>query len=129
MSTHLHENFLKTHKKSKTNPITTFEMEARMQDAIDFKNENPEAVVATVAREFGVSRRTLARRLNGAGPRKGRPATHGRLTDLQERGLCRYIDRLERMNLSVRREFVKLAVNDILRETTGTSKFIPVSPA
>jgi hypothetical protein len=103
-------------------------MESRLQEAIDYKNENLEVAVAAVAREFGVPRRTLVDRLNGGGPRRGRAATHSRLTELQERGLCRYIDRLNRINLSVRREFVKLAVNNILRKTAGTSKFTPVSP-
>ena len=47
-------------------------MESRLQEAAEFKLLNPDVVVAFVAREFKVSRYFLIRRLNGAGPKKGR---------------------------------------------------------
>ena len=104
-------------------------MESRLQEAVEFKLSNPDAAVAFVAREFKVSRYSLMRRLNGAGPKKGRPAPHSRLTGLEKVAIYRYIDRLERINLAVRREFITNAVNAILREQDRPSDFIPVGPA
>src|SRR5207247_1515194 len=52
----------------------------------------------------------------GRPPKVGHPPTHVRLTDAEETALCRYIDRLDKINLAVRREFVREAANFILQK-------------
>ncbi|OAQ57289.2 DDE superfamily endonuclease [Pochonia chlamydosporia 170] len=93
-------------------------MESRIQDALQYLEQFPAAKIATVAREFGVPRSRLRRRLAGRPPKKGRPATNTKLSATEERALCHHIDRLDRINLAVRPEFVTDAANCILRERT-----------
>ncbi len=104
-------------------------MESRLEDAVLYINENPSSRIYTVAREFGVPYTTLRRRLSGVTASRSRPATNNRLSRPEEAAICRYIDRLERVNLAVRREFVTDAANAILRERLGGSAFTPVGPA
>lgn len=93
-------------------------MESRIQDALQYLEQFPATKIATVAREFGVPRGRLLRRLEGRPPKKGRPAANTKLSASEERALCNYIDRLDRINLAVRPEFVTDAANCILRERT-----------
>jgi hypothetical protein len=46
-------------------------MEARIQEAIQYMNGFPDAKITAVAKDFGVSRWSLRRRLEGVGPKKG----------------------------------------------------------
>ena len=91
-------------------------MESRIQEALTYLEQFPAAKIATVAREFGVPRGRLLRRLDGKPPKKGRPAANTKLSIAEERALCHYIDRLDKINLAVRPEFVTDAANHILRE-------------
>jgi transposase-like protein len=90
-------------------------MESRVQEAVDYIAANPGAKVATVAQKFGIDRSRLRRRLAGIGPQTSRPPTNTRLLAHEEAALCRYIDRLDKINLAVRPEFVTDAANYILR--------------
>jgi hypothetical protein len=96
-------------------------MESRIQEAVAYIGDNPEAKIATVAREFGVSRGRLRSRIEGYLPKKGLPAANKRLSDPEEKALCLYIDRLDRINLSVRPEFITSAANYILKERASKS--------
>lgn len=93
-------------------------MESRIKDALQYLEEFPAAKIATVAREFGIPRSTLRNRLQGRQPRAGLPAANTKLTRPEEAALCRYIDRLDRINLAVRAEYVTDAANTILRART-----------
>jgi hypothetical protein len=97
-------------------------MESRIQEALQYLEENPDAKVATVAREFGVPRTRLRRRLQGVGPLDSRPPTNTRLTDPEEAALCRYVDRLDRINLAVRPAFITDAANHILASRASQSE-------
>ncbi|KXX73119.1 Jerky protein [Madurella mycetomatis] len=94
-------------------------MESRIQEALQYINENPGAKTARVALEFGVPRPRLRRRLDGIGPKAGRPATNKKLLPAEEVALCRYIDRLDCLNLAVRPAFITAAANYILLESSS----------
>jgi hypothetical protein len=94
-------------------------MESRIAEALQYLHDFPDAKLAAVAREFGISRSTLQDRRNGSKSRKGRTATHSKLSQPEETAICRYIDRLDRINLAVRAEFVTDAANSILRARTS----------
>ena len=91
-------------------------MESRIQEAIQYLNDFPTVKVAAVAREFQIPRLRLARRLNGIPPKKGRPASNTKFSVPKEKALCRYIDRLDNINLAIRANFVTDAANYILQE-------------
>lgn len=97
-------------------------MEPRVQEALQFIEDFPDAKISTIAKQFGVSRAKLRRRLNGAQPKKGRPAMNTKLLKAEEIALCRYIDRLDGINLAVRVEFITSAANHILEARTSTSQ-------
>lgn len=95
------------------------EVESRVQDAIVFMEDNPNAPVRTVAKDFNISRGKLRSRLNGHFGPNQESSFNTKLTAQEEKGLCRYIDRLDRINLQVRREFIVDAANAILAERVG----------
>ena len=111
-------------------------MEARIQEAIQYMNDFPDTKITAVAKEFGVSRWSLRRRLEGVGPKKGSRKGNTKLTKAEEGAVCAYIERLDRINLAVQPSFVQEAANYILKarapksqepETVGpnwTSRFI-----
>ncbi|KJZ77683.1 hypothetical protein HIM_02860 [Hirsutella minnesotensis 3608] len=101
-------------------------LEARVQKALAFIKENSTAKVSTVARQFEVPRGRLRNRLNGRPSETDRPPTNMKLSKPEEDALCRYIDRLDAMNLAVRKEFIVEAANLILQERS--SKAIQSNP-
>ena len=101
-------------------------MEGKIQEALRYIEEFPRAKIAKVAREFGVPRGRLRSRLEGHSSLSDRLPTHAKLTVPEEKALCRYIDRLDRINLSVRPEFVTDAANTILRERSGSRESLTV---
>ncbi|KJZ70720.1 hypothetical protein HIM_09904 [Hirsutella minnesotensis 3608] len=99
-------------------------MESRTREAVQYIRDVPGAKIASVAREFGIPRNRLRSRLQGHHPKAGRPAANLKLSRPEEAALCRYIDRLDNMNLAVRPGFVTDATNNILRERSGQADFI-----
>lgn len=63
-----------------------------------------------------MTRSLLRSRLNGHASGKGKIATNKRLSETEEKALCVYIDRLDRIGLAVRPEFVTDAANRIIKE-------------
>ncbi|KJZ68915.1 hypothetical protein HIM_11701 [Hirsutella minnesotensis 3608] len=94
-------------------------LEARVQRAKDYLDQNPTAKVTTVARQFEVPRGRLRGRLEGRTSLTDRQPTNTKLSKPEEDALCRYIDRLDAVNLAVRREFIVDAANCILRERSS----------
>jgi hypothetical protein len=47
-------------------------------------------------------------------PKKGRPNLNTKLSGLEEKVICRYINRLNYINLTVRLEFITDTVNTLL---------------
>ncbi|OAQ57582.1 DDE superfamily endonuclease [Pochonia chlamydosporia 170] len=101
-------------------------MESKIEEALKYLEDFPESKISTVAREYGVPRGRLRSRLDGRGPKIGRPPPHSRLTGPEEKAICRYIDRLDRINLAVRVEFVVDAAEAIINERCGTSNIEPL---
>src|SRR5207248_7326359 len=83
-------------------------MESRIQEALRYIDDFPDAKIATMARESGVPRSRLRHRREGRPPRAGIPATNTKLAEPEEKALRRYIDRLDRINLAVSAEFLLL---------------------
>ena len=91
-------------------------MESQIQEAIKYIHNFPGTKIAKVAREFEVPVSRLRHHLKGRSPKVGQPAKNTKLLRPEEAALCRYIDRLDNINLAVRVEFVTDAANSILRE-------------
>lgn len=96
-------------------------LENQISDALRYSEENPEVSVATVAREFGITRGVLRSRLSGAQRQPVNPSLSTKLTHSEEKALCRYIDRLDSVNLETRREYVVDTANSILKARLGKS--------
>lgn len=93
-------------------------MESRLSEALAYIHEFSGAKIAVVAKEFGVSRYALRRRMTGTGPRKGSKKATTKLTATEERALCSYIDRLDRFNLAVQPSYIQEAANVLLKART-----------
>jgi hypothetical protein len=105
---------------------TDLAIEERVNNAIQYLKTNPAATKRAVAKKFNISRHRLHRRMSGALPKGGRHASNAKLSEPEEVALCRYIDRLDKMNLSIRKEFIRDAANLILRERS--SRASPADP-
>ncbi len=97
-------------------------VESRIQAAIEYLEANPDVSTRAAAREFKVPRTRLRRRLDKVPPLNARPPSHTKLSQPEEVALCTYIDRLDNINLAVRREFVVDAANSILRERASSAE-------
>lgn len=103
-------------------PIRSIHQENKIQEALSFIDENPRAKLQAVAREFGVPHDQLRNRYIGRQSRLGRTPTNIKLSRPEEATLCRYIDRLEALNLSVHVEFIRDAANTILYERASLTQ-------
>ncbi|KAK1774342.1 hypothetical protein QBC45DRAFT_337879 [Copromyces sp. CBS 386.78] len=81
-------------------------MEGRLQRAIDFYHENPDVLVTQLCKTFKVPRKRLRNRIKGIPPKKGFPAYNTKLTAINKKALYNYIDRLDRINFTIRPKFV-----------------------
>lgn len=72
-----------------------FIMESTIQNALRHIQQNPQAKVSAVAREFGVKRTTLRSRIDGHSSATGKVVSHSRLSTAEEKAVCAYIDRFE----------------------------------
>ena len=97
-------------------------MEACIREALRHIDDFPDAKTGTVAREFGVPYGRLRYRRAGRPPKIGHPGSNIKLTEPEEKAICRYIDCLDRINLAVRAEFITDAANTILRERSSRSE-------
>ena len=93
--------------------------EDRLRNALDYLHQNPDSKASTVTKEFKVTRGQLRSRLDGHSSSKEQTSINTKLSYSEEKALCRYIDRLDSINLHVRQEFVVDAANAILKERAG----------
>ncbi|KAM3462407.1 hypothetical protein MY5147_005921 [Beauveria neobassiana] len=90
--------------------------EDRLKKCLDFLVQNPGFAVATAARNFGVTRGTLRRRLDGITPKKeGRRAPNTKLTEEEEEELSSEIRRLNDNNVPTPKQWITDAANRIIR--------------
>jgi len=90
-----------------------------LQEAIDFFAENPNTPTASIAKDFGISCTTLKNRILKKTLQRLILPPLTRFSYTEEKAICRYIDRLDTINLAVRKEFVVDVANTILREKEG----------
>ncbi|KID81257.1 transposase [Metarhizium guizhouense ARSEF 977] len=107
---------------------TNLNIDLRVEEAVQYLRDNPNAKQRAVAKKFNIPRDRLRRRRSGVPPENGRHASNAWLTEPEEVALCRYIDRLDRMNLSIRKEFIKDAANLVLRERIADATPPSVGP-
>ncbi|KAH7007952.1 uncharacterized protein B0I36DRAFT_343103 [Microdochium trichocladiopsis] len=109
------------------NKLKTPERVQALQQAIAYMRNNPRAHITKVAREFGVQRDALRRRVNNEVNDNRRHASNKRLCEAEEVALERYIDRLDNCNLSARVRFVTDAANTIIAARSSRSQPPPTS--
>ncbi|RYC61504.1 hypothetical protein CHU98_g4725 [Xylaria longipes] len=90
-------------------------MEQNVQNAVDYVSRFPTAKIATVARQYGITRAVLRNRLAGRGGPNRPPPTNLKLNPVEERAICNYIDQLDRISPAARAEFIREAANRILK--------------
>ena len=72
--------------------------------------------ISRLAREFGVSRHRLSRRLKGIPSRSTRPPTNRLLSDDQEKAIIRWIQYLDDMNASPTALQIEASANYLLKK-------------
>jgi hypothetical protein len=107
---------------------TNIDIDLRVEEAVRYFGNNPTARQRAVTKKFNVPRDRVRRRLSGVPLKQGRHASNAWLTGPEEVALCRYVDRLDGTNLSIRKEFIKDAANLILRERTEETPQPTVGP-
>ncbi|KAI0011718.1 hypothetical protein F4779DRAFT_571843 [Xylariaceae sp. FL0662B] len=81
-------------------------MEGRLEEAYKFICTYPEAKLRTVVRDFEVSHNLLSTRLDGRSSKRGLKKSTIKFTAAEKNTICRYIDRLDYINLVIRLEFI-----------------------
>ena len=99
-------------------PNAAEKLEEQILTALRSFDDNPDAKVSEVARQYGVPYQRLLARRRGRQSKIGNSNSHMKLSPGQELALCEYVDRLDRLNLSVRRELIRGAANFILQQST-----------
>ena len=92
-------------------------VEIRVNQALQYIKENPDAKFAKVARDFRPQRR-----FNGIPAKTGRQVVNNKLSPEEEIAICRYIDCLDNAIFAVRPEFIKDAANHILKERSSATQ-------
>lgn len=93
-----------------------FKNEIQLREALKYLRDNPHAKLSRVARDFGLPRGQLRCRFQGSNavPHNNNNP-NSKLSKAEEKALCNYIDRLDRINLGVNHEILRDAANVILR--------------
>ncbi|KAK1776618.1 hypothetical protein QBC45DRAFT_332564 [Copromyces sp. CBS 386.78] len=86
-------------------------MEGRFQRAVDFYYENLGVSVTTLCKIYDVPCKRLRNYIKGIPPKKSIPSKRTKFTAANEKALCNYIDRLDRINFVVRPLYIKDAAN------------------
>src|SRR3954454_26203 len=91
-----------------------FEVEARLQEALAYKQSNPGSSLRFLSGQFKVSKDRIRRRLNGIGSKSQRPPTNQKLDKHQDQALSWYINRLDEIGVPLRYKLISQAANEIL---------------
>ena len=91
------------------------DIEERVLRALDTLKEQENTNIAKTAREFDVPKARLYRRWKGVKSRSTRPRTNSRLSDEQEKALCRYIDILIELDTPPHPKQITSSTNSILQ--------------
>ena len=96
-------------------------VELRVNEALEYLGMHPGAKPTTVALQFSIPLARLLYHLDGIPPRAGIAVTNTKLSKPEESALCRYIDRLDRINLPTRKVFIRDTANLILQAGQSTN--------
>src|SRR5947208_3380963 len=90
------------------------DIKTQIQDAIDAIQGQEYPNISDIARQFRVPLQRLYHRWHGRPAKTDLPGPNRRLSNEEERALCRYLDRLDRMGLPAQRELLRGAADSIL---------------
>ena len=102
-------------------------MEDRVHAALDYLDSYPTAKIATVAHHFRITRAVLRNRIAGRGRPNRPPPSNMKIKPIEKQAICNYINRLDRINLSVRAKFIEEAANRILKARANPLNSTPPS--
>jgi len=95
---------------------TYSEVEKRIQQAVDEMRALESApVIADFARQYDVPYNRLYGRFHGTPAKSDLVPGNRRLLDVEEKAICRYLDRLDKLGLPAQRELLRGAADFILR--------------
>lgn len=77
---------------------------------------NSDAKLTAVARQFHVTRDHLRTPVEGGSGKTGPKVATTKLLAAEESVFCRYIDRIDKISLAVRSEFITNAPDDVLSQ-------------
>lgn len=100
-----------------------FEVERRVQDALQYKREHPEVSFRWLERQFNVKKDRLNRRWNGIQkPKSARDPINLKLDQHQDKALCWYLTRLWEIGVPLRYAHISAAANEVLATAHGQSE-------
>jgi len=103
---------------------TYSEAEKRIKQALDEMRALESApVIADFARQYDVPYDRLYRRFHGTPSKSDRVPGNRRFLDVEEKAICRYLDRLDKLGLPAQRELLRGAADNIL-----LANWTPASP-
>ena len=103
-----------------------FEVEARLQEALEYKRQHPEASFRWLGRQFDVHKDRIHRRWKGTQKsRSARDPTKPRLDVYQDKALCWYLTRLWEIGVPLRYKNIAAAANEILTAVYGSDPPLP----
>jgi hypothetical protein len=90
---------------------TYSEVEKRIQRAVDeMRTLEPAPIIADFARQYDVPCHRLYARLHETLAKTDLVSGNRRFSDIEEKALCRYLDRLDKLGLPAQRELLRGAV-------------------
>ena len=103
-----------------------FEVEARLQEALQHKRQHPQSSFRWLGRQFNVHKDRIHRRWKGTQKsRSARDPTNLRLDPYQDKALCWYLTRLWEIGVPLRYKNVAAAADEILAAACGPDESPP----
>lgn len=102
-------------------PESNADIEVRVKACVAFIRTAEKPNIARIARSFHAPEQRVRRRLQGRPDRSHSGGRNKKLTDAQELALCRYLDRLDELDISLSRSDLYRTAQRILSETSLTS--------
>jgi hypothetical protein len=103
-----------------------FEIEARLQEALEYKRQHSQASFRWLGRQFNLHKDQLHRRWKGTQKsRSTRDPTNDRLDVHQDKAFCWYLTRLWEIGVPLRYKNIAVAVNEILAAARGPDEPLP----
>jgi hypothetical protein len=106
---------------------TYLETEARLQEAVEYKRQNPDVSYRWLETQFRVKKDRIQQRLKGTRLSKSNhDPTNQRLKEHQERALSWYLTRLWEIGVPLRQKLIASAATEILTTANPNKNFTPL---